>query len=221
LADATTDTVLPATCRALVQREGLQSPAARAAFHAFYDAWYAEVQRWAQARIARPERIGAEDLVVAAFWKAWQWIAGPSSLPGPDVLLRTCLDRAHTDLLRAAYGRAAVDGRQLPQRGADARDPLSLDRAAPDTQALIDSLADSYDVEAVVLEAESIREHLAALPPLDRACVCCRHLEGRSVAATAAYLGVTPDQVKKHTARGLALLTRRLLAVETPPAPGP
>ena len=192
----------------------------RAAFHVFHDAWYAQVQRWSQARIARPELIGAEDLVVATFWKAWQWIAGPSSLPEPDVLLRTCLDRAHTDLLRAAYGRAAVDARQLPRRGADARDPLSLDRVSPDTQALIEALADSYDVEEVVLEAAEMREHLAALPPLDRACVRCRHLEGRSVAATAAYLSLTPDQVKKHTAHGLALLTRRLLAAGPPPAPG-
>jgi len=218
-ASSSLPTTLPATCRALLQRDGPQSPDARAAFHGFHDAWYADVHRWAQARLARSALADADDLVVNTFWKAWQWIGGTSPLPEPEVLLRTCLGRAHTDLLRAAYGRNTVDAHAIPATGADARAPLSLDRSAPDTRALIESLADACDVEAAVVDRASLTEHLAALPPAARACVQARHLEGRSVSATAARLGLTPDRVKKYTAHGLALLTRRLLAAGEPPAP--
>jgi DNA-directed RNA polymerase specialized sigma24 family protein len=189
-----------------VQRDGPAAPGARALFRQFHDAWYAPVAAWAQARAGTSGVYDAEDLTVATFWKAWQWISGSAGLPTPEVLLHTCLDRAYTDHLRQEYGRNTTDG----QRSAG-RSTLSLDWTPGDLTALIETLPDRQDVEAVVLDRESVREYLAALPPPARACVRCRHMEGRSVGDTAQLLGMTIDQVKKSTAHGLALLARDLL----------
>jgi RNA polymerase sigma factor (sigma-70 family) len=194
-----------------VQRDGPAAPGARALFRQFHDAWYATVAAWAQTRAGPTGVYDAEDLIVATFWKAWQWISGSAGLPAPEVLLRTCLDRAYTDHLRHEYGRNPTDGQRSAGRSA-----LSLDWAPGDLSVLIDTLPDTQDMEAAVLDSESVREYLAALPPPARACVRCRHMEGRSVSETARLLGMTTDQVKKSTAYGLALLARDLLNVAGP-----
>ena len=185
---------------------------ARLLFHQFYDAWYRPVYGWACAKTLTG-MADAEDLVIATFWKAWQWIGGQAGLPAAAPLLRVCLDRAYVDHLRAEYGRVPGAGNS-PAAG-PARQPLSLDRVIAETPALIASLAGSQDVESIVVDQESLREHLAGLPGAVRACVQCRHLRGWSVAETARHLELTPDQVKKYTAYGLTRLAQQVIKVQS------
>lgn len=214
MSDELSQVELPRACRARLHQEGSHSPDARRLFHQFYDAWYRPVYGWACAKTL----IGmadAEDLVVATFWKAWQWIGGQANLPPAPLLLRVCLDRAYIDHLRAEYGRVPGGGKPSSEAGPAPQQPLSLDRVIAETPALIASLAGNQDVEAMIVDQESLREHLAVLPGAVRACVQCRHLQGWSVAETARYLELTPDQVKKYTAYGLARLAHQLIKVES------
>jgi len=202
--------LLPA-CRAGVRREGAQSAEARALFRQFYDAWYRRVETWAAARIGH---FYAQDLAVETFWRAWQWLLGPSDLPGPGSLLNTCLERAYVDMMRSLYGRCEPASGDATTPGADARFPLSADRVDADTQALIRAIASEADVEVEVLRrarARLVRQGLASIASNYRECVRCRYMLGMSVHDTAVELGLTADQVKKRTASGLAQLARVVL----------
>lgn len=216
---------LLAICRAAVRREGKESTSAQAAFRKFEDKWRPEVARRVIAKFGR-NHLFAEDLVEDTFAKTWAWINGPSGLPEPSILLNTCLDRAHTDLMRKLYGRQQATDRlrnaegaeepsveHEPERkaGTDPRFPLSLERDDDDLGPLIEKIGDIADVEFEVVAKEAIREGLASLLPHYRDCVICRLLQGLSVPETQAKLGLTYDQVTKYTAAGIARLTAYII----------
>lgn len=210
-AENTGYSLLLAECRFLLRHEGAGSPEARALFAEFYREQYARVEHVAAAKIGR---FYAQDLAVETFWRAWQWLNGPSDLLPPGPLLAACLDRVYPDMMRRLYGRHAPASAEAYTSNEDPRFPLSAGSADANTRSLLEAVASEGDVELEVLSRERtrlVRRALSGLGEKYRECVRCRYLLGMSVHESALELGLTVDQVKKYTAHALVQLAQAVL----------
>jgi RNA polymerase sigma factor (sigma-70 family) len=213
MAKTSTDIDLLLSCRTLIAQDGRQSLRARELYAQFHTAHYGAVYRRAAARVG--ERF-ADDVTADIFIRIWDWLCGSADLLPQDVMINLCLSYACTDHQRRLGGRGRSKGDYQDQpRGTDPRSPLSLDASHENLRALIEDLdfADPRQVEDVVLERESneeLREALRQIKPHYRLALIYRHIMGFSVEETAAQLNLTPDRVKKYTARGGVALVRIL-----------
>lgn len=190
--------------RLMVQREGVGSDRAQVLFHQFYGTWYATVDRWSRAKVPW---VCVDEVIQETFWRVWQWTRGSRALQAPSAMLWHCCQWAVADVLRVWFGRrSAGTAHSATARGLSRPEMSSIDYPDEATHAWLAVIADADDVEVVVLQREARRTLQAALdelPAQDRACVACRYLQSMSVQETATRLGLTIDQVKKHTSRGL------------------
>ncbi len=203
--------------RLMVQREGVGSDRAQVLFHQFYRAWYATVDRWSRAKVPW---VCVDEVIQETFWRVWQWTRGSRALLAPPAMLWHCWQWAVADVLRTWFGRRSAGTVQSPAARDLSRPGMSsIDYPDEVTHAWLATIADAADVEVVVLQREARRTLQAALddlPARDRACVACRYLQSLSVQETATRLGLTIDQVKKHTSRGLRGLALIFLTGSSP-----
>jgi RNA polymerase sigma factor (sigma-70 family) len=161
-----------------------------------------------------------DEVIQETFWRVWQWTRGPRALLAPPAMLWHCWQWAVADVLRVWFGRrSAGTAHSAAARDSSRPGMSSIDDPDEVTHAWLAAIADADDVEVVVLQREARRTLHAALddlPAQDRACVACRYLQSMSVQETATRLGLTIDQVKKHTSRGLRGLARIFLTRSFP-----
>lgn len=124
-----------------------------------------------------------------------------------DALVQVFAGRARFEAVEAAeqYVRRTIASRFIDRRRSAKRERLALAQTAGDDDAGQDGHLRS--------EVESA---MVALPPRARACVYLRHLEGLSVAETAAALGISEGAVKRYTSDGMTELATALGAMWRP-----
>ncbi|MFI8004230.1 SigE family RNA polymerase sigma factor [Streptomyces sp. NPDC086010] len=170
--------------------------AASAAFHAFFEAHYAELARFAH--LLTGEADAADDLAadaLTALWQRWDRVADADH---PVAYARGVVANLARSRIRGAVRERRRIALFWAPRGADGG-----------------HAADGPDVPAVV----DVREALRRLPFRKRACVVLRHAFDLSERDTSLVLGVSLGTVKSQTSRGAAEL-QRLLGAEFPKAAG-
>jgi RNA polymerase sigma-70 factor (ECF subfamily) len=118
-------------------------------------------------------------------------------------------------LRRALAHNLADEARRLGARARDAAGERSLERAVDGSSARLEALlaADQSSPSHHAARQEDLlrlAEALAGLPEDQRAAVELHHLEGRTLAETAAAMGRTRSAVASLVFRGLRNLRRRL-----------
>jgi RNA polymerase sigma-70 factor (sigma-E family) len=155
------------------------------AFHAFFEAHYAELSRLAYLVTGRAEV--ADDLAADALLEVWRYWDRVVAADNP-------VGYACGVLLNLARNRLRRERRE--RRGLLGLVPLSSARA----------YAGDVDVPAVL----DVRGALRRLPYRRRACVVLRYAFDLSEQETARALGISVGTVKSQTSRGLTQLTELL-----------
>jgi DNA-directed RNA polymerase specialized sigma24 family protein len=136
-----------------------------------------------RARLLTPSQHDAEDLV-------------------HDALVATF--KAHASFGSVAeaegYVRKAIVSRFVDQTRRTRRETAAMTRVGP---------APTVDGPDAGVAGPAVAA-LSQLSPRQRACVVLRHLEGFSVAETAALLGLAPGSVKRYTSDAVAALNEAL-----------
>lgn len=128
------------------------------------------------ARLITGETVLAQDLVQAAFAKAWpRW----SRIDSPEAYVRTAMVRTYLSWRRRRWHGETPTG-QLPESGTDRWD-------AVDT-------------------ATVVRAALGVLPPRQRAVIVLRYLDDLTEVQTADVLGCSVGTVKSQTSKALSRL---------------
>jgi RNA polymerase sigma-70 factor (ECF subfamily) len=137
----------------------------------------------------------AEDLAQEAMLRAWQHreVIGPGQ------------ERAW---LAVTARHLAIDGYRREQ-ARQAREARYVSRAVP-----------GEDLAGRVADAVTVRAAVAALPPIRRAVITELYFAGRTIAETAAVLGIAPGTVKSRACHGLAALRLALAAGPSGGDPG-
>jgi RNA polymerase sigma-70 factor, ECF subfamily len=149
----------------------------------------------------------AEEVTQDALVRAYRAIAGYDGERVRALQLRPWLATIVLNLCRNRLARSNV-----------ARSTLSLDRESPDGAALPEPAADASTAPAAVLDRRETRRRWAALvselPPVYRAPVVLRHVDGLSYPELAIVLDRPEGTVKAQVHRGLALLRTAFEASE-------
>jgi RNA polymerase sigma-70 factor (ECF subfamily) len=152
----------------------------------------------------------AEEAAQDAFVRAYRAMAGYDAERIGALRLRPWLA---TIVLNVCRNRVTRRRRMEPK-------PLSLDLERPDGASLPEPVADPAAAPASVLERrESVRrwaDLVRRLPPIYRAPVVLRHVDGLSYPEVAMVLGRPEGTVKAQVHRGLALLRTAFEAADHP-----
>ncbi len=154
-----------------------------AAFHAFFERYYAELARLAH--LLTGEADAADDLAADALVAVWRHWGRVCAAENPAAYARGVVANLARSRIRSAVRERRRVALFWSQRGEPAEEP---------------------DVPAVL----DLRQALQRLPFRKRACVVLRHAFDLSERDTAAALGVSVGTVKSQTSRGVAELERLL-----------
>ncbi|MEU5718185.1 SigE family RNA polymerase sigma factor [Streptomyces sp. NPDC020403] len=168
--------------------------AAATDFHAFFDAHYAELARFAH--LLTGEVDAADDLAADALTALWpRW------------------DRVRDADHPVAYARGVVANLARTRIRSTVRERRRIALFWAPHESGDGYAADGPDVSAVV----DVQGALRQLPFRKRACVVLRHAFDHSERDTSLVLGISVGTVKSQTSRGVAEL-QRLLEPEEPAA---
>lgn len=160
-------------------------------------AWYEEHRGalLAYARRLSGDRGAAEDVVQEAFLRAWR---GADSLAANGGAIRGWLFTVVRNLVIDRARARAVRPRETQQTSGGV--PVQRDHAQPVVDALV------------------VRSALATLSEDHRAVLVEQYFRGRTVAETAALLGIAPGTVKSRSHHAMAALRRRFAVRTRPPS---
>lgn len=170
-------------------RERARPSMAVTTFEAAYDAHHAGAIRLAY--LLTGDRHAAEDAVADVWVKVHRRLGSSGIDEGIDDV-GAYVRRAVVNQVNSRFRRLALVRREAARRSGDDRGQRAFDEQ--------------------VADADLVLGALSRLPARTRAAVVLRYYEDRSVAETAAVLGVSEGTVKSSTARGLAALRTYLEA---------
>lgn len=219
-----TDAELVSSYKEAVVRYGADSYEASEAFEPIFKRHYPYVYNLSLTKIGA---VYAEDLANESMQTVWERLNGKEIITNLRGLVRHSFERDYATLLeKLLQGRKLQRARQ--SAGEATQDDLdgkikgavvfSLNATAPGTEdeelEMINLLEDeSSDVVEAASRLELMRvlhQLMEKMPNQYRAPLVCQWLMGMRIKEVAQELGITVDQVKHNTARGIAWLRKNM-----------
>jgi RNA polymerase sigma factor (sigma-70 family) len=219
--DELTDAQMVVNYRTAARQHGVRSEAASFAFEPIFRRYWSMVYGLASSRLGA---VYAEDLAAEAMSTVLERLNGKEDITNLRGLVRHSFEREYASLLEKLFQgkklmRAGITGVE-EENGPKVKGATVVSLNVPASRSESDDLELLHlldDPTADVPQAAARREMIQTLhnlidqmPPQYRGPLVCQWLMGMRIKEVSETLGLTIDQVKHNTARGLKWLQKRL-----------